>query len=259
MPEIISSRMRVEDVDAYSQYLLHSPSEITFVLREAAQKGCMITVYFDAGQSFFLTSVLDVSPQGVVLDYGSDETVNQRALRADRLICLTSINRVKVQFALHGIAMAQYDGRPAFSSHLPENLLRLQRREFFRVSTPIANPVKCDIPITHDTESGSGTLLQIPLIDISVGGMGLMATLEQRGFFAPGRALEGCVLSLPGEAQIVMKLEIRDAFEITTRSGGRHIRVGCEYCDLRVSALNIIQRYISRLERERKARISGME
>ncbi|MDR0528433.1 MAG: flagellar brake protein [Zoogloeaceae bacterium] len=257
MPNTATLKMQLEDVDIYSQYLLRSPAEIAYVLREIMQKGCMVTVYFDNGHSFFLTSILEVSPQGLILDYSNDETVNQRALQSDRLICLTSVNRIKIQFALSGCSRTQYENRTAFSCLFPETLLRLQRREFFRVNTPVANPIKCDIPIRR--AGASGTILQIPLIDISVGGMGLMATTEQADFLESGIIVEDCLLAIPEEAQITMALKVRDAFEISTRSGSKYIRVGCEYHNLKPNSLNIIQRYITRLERERKARISGME
>ncbi|MCL2022394.1 MAG: flagellar brake protein [Betaproteobacteria bacterium] len=256
MQEHASPNMHLEDTDIYSQYLLHSQTEIVFVLRDAMKRGCMLTAYFDAGESFFLTSILAVSPEGVTLDYGGDEAVNQRALRTSRLVCLTSIDRVKVQFALNGLTGIQYEGRPAFFSALPETLLRLQRREYFRVGTPIANPVKCDIPI-HKAD-GSDMVFQIPLIDISAGGIGLSATTEQVTFFEPNRVMEGCLLFLHDGTEITMSLVVRSAFEVTTRSGLRYIRVGCEYQDLRASLLNIIQRYITRLERERKIRLAGM-
>jgi c-di-GMP-binding flagellar brake protein YcgR len=252
-----SHQLELEARDAHGQYLLHSQTEIRFVLRDVLNKGCMLTVYFDMGQSFFLTSLLDVNPNGIVLDYGSDENVNQRALRAPRLICTTSVDRVKVQFALAGLRTVQFEGRPAFASALPAELLRLQRREYFRVSTPIAKPLCCELPI-HAGE-GEESILQLPLLDISAGGLGLMANTGQVAFFDSGRVFESCVLPLPEEAPIRLTLRVRNVFEVTNRVGSRYIRVGCEYLDVLGLPLNHIQRYITRLERERKARENGLE
>jgi c-di-GMP-binding flagellar brake protein YcgR len=248
--------IRTEDMGIYSQYLLRSRTEIVFVLREAMKKGCMLSAYFDSGGSFFLSTILAVSPEGIVLDYGGDEEVNQRALQASRLVYLTNVERIKVQFSLNGLTKIQHEGRPAFFSPLPEMLLRLQRREYFRVGTPIADPVKCDIPIRR--EDGSGMVLQVPLVDISAGGVGLNVATEQMAFFEPDRVLEGCLLFLQDGTQISMALVVRNAFEVTTRSGLQYTRVGCEYQDLRTSSLNIIQRYITRLEQDRRVRFAGM-
>ncbi|MCL2076296.1 MAG: flagellar brake protein [Betaproteobacteria bacterium] len=256
MQENVSTSMNPEDTDIYSQYLLHSQAEIVFVLRDAMKRGCMLTAYFDEGESFVLTSILAASPEGVILDYGGDAEVNQRVLQAPRLLCLTSVERVKVQFALNGLTAVRHENRPAFFSVLPDTLLRLQRREYFRIGTPIANPAKCNIPI-HNAD-GSGATLQIPLIDISAGGVGLSVTTEQVMFFEPNQVMEDCMLSLHDGTKIPASLIVRNAFEVTTRSGLRYTRVGCEYQDLHISSLNIIQRYITRLEQDRKIRLAGM-
>jgi len=255
-PETSRSQLELEEADAYNQYLLHSPTEIAFVLRTAMQKGCMMTVFFDMGQSFFLTSLVAVSPQGLILDYGSDEEINQRAQKATRLVCTTSVDKVKVQFALSGLTLITHEGRPAFKSALPESLLRLQRREYFRVSTPIANPLKCKVAI--DTEEGE-QILDFPLLDISAGGVGLMVSTEQAAYFSRGTQFKQCLLNLPDDGPIKMDLEVRNAFDVTTRSGNHYTRVGCEFVNLPGLLLTMIQRYITRLERERKARLSGLE
>ncbi|GHU42284.1 flagellar brake protein YcgR [Betaproteobacteria bacterium] len=248
--------MELEARDVHSQYLLHSQTEIRFVLRDVLNRGCMLTMYFDQGQSFFLTSLLEVSNSGIVLDYSSDETVNVRASRAASLICTTSVDRVKVQFALSGLRVVQFENKPAFASALPVELLRLQRREYFRVSTPIAKPLCCTVPLVVDNEP---FLLQLPLLDISAGGFGLMANTDQVKFFESGRFFEDCVLPLPDTAPIHLNMRVRNVFEVTNRVGSRYIRVGCEYLDLPGLPLNHIQRYITHLERERKARENGLE
>ncbi|MDR1890308.1 MAG: flagellar brake protein [Zoogloeaceae bacterium] len=252
-----SHPLELEAHDDHSEYLLFSQTEIRFVLREVLNKGCMLTVYFDLGQSFFLTSLLEVNVNGIVLDYGSDEATNRRALRAPRLICTTSVDRIKVQFALSGLREIQFEGRAAFASSLPTELLRLQRREYFRVSTPIAKPLCCEMPVI--AENGEQSTLQLPLLDISAGGLGLMANTCQVDFFDPGRVFEDCVLPLPDEAPIHLNMRVRNVFEVTNRVGSRYIRVGCEYLDVPGLPLNHIQRYITHLERERKARENGLE
>jgi len=92
----------LEQPEDYSQYLLHSKSEILAVLRTLVQKGSMITVHFDQGHSFFLTSAIALSADNreMILDVGSNEEMNNRALRAKKLIFTTLIDKVKIQFSL---------------------------------------------------------------------------------------------------------------------------------------------------------------
>ena len=51
---------------------------------------------------------------------------------------------------------------------------------------------------------------------------------------------------------------VRSVFESVTRTGVKSKRAGCEFVKLPGSMLTLIQRYIIKVERERKARESGL-
>ena len=257
-PEQTPPRFELEQNNDYSKFLLYSKSEIVFVLRSLIQKGAMVTVYFDQGKSFLLTSLLALTQDNseFILDIGSDHEMNSKALETDKLIFTTSIDKVKIQFSINKLSGTTYDGRPAFCGALPETLLRLQRREYFRLSTPIASPIKCIIPMKR--ADGSALTVEAPLLDISGGGVGLMVHPEQSGLYQAEMAFKDCKISLPDEGLLVTTLRVRNSFEVTTKSGSHYVRVGCEFLDLQGSRLTMIQRYITRIERERKARMSGM-
>jgi c-di-GMP-binding flagellar brake protein YcgR len=57
---------------------------------------------------------------------------------------------------------------------------------------------------------------------------------------------------------VITTLEVRNVFEITLRNGTRVTRAGCQFANLAGPMLTLIQRYIIKVERERKARESGM-
>jgi c-di-GMP-binding flagellar brake protein YcgR len=257
-PEHTPPRFELEQDDEYSKFLLYSKTEILSILRALIQRGAMLTVYFDQGKSFLLTSLLALSPDNgsFTLDLGSDHEMNSKALLAEKLIFTTQIDKVKIQFSLSKLSATTHDGRAAFRGVLPETLLRLQRREYFRLSTPIASPIKCIIPMKR--EDGSAQVVEAPLLDISGGGVGLMVHPEQSGLYATEMTFRDCRISLPEEGLLVTTLRVRNAFDVTARNGSHHIRVGCEFVDLQGSRLTLIQRYITHIERERKARLSGM-
>lgn len=258
VPEQSPPQFELEQPDDYSQYLLHSKSEIVAVLRSLVQKGALITVYFDQGKSFLLTSMLalNADSESFVLDLGSNEEMNQRALQASKLILTTVVDKVKIQFSLNSLNSAQYDGRSAFAGTIPGTLLRLQRREYFRLSTPIASPIKLSTTIRR--ADNSALQVSLPLLDISGGGVGLMVATDQAQLLERGDTLNDCRLMLPDEGLLVTSLCVRNMFDVTTRSGTRYVRVGCEYVGLTSARLAMVQRYITRMERERKARLNGL-
>ena len=258
VPDQPPPQFELEQPDDYSQYLLHSRSEILAVLRSLIQKGALITVYFDQGKSFLLTSMLALNAdnQGLVLDLGSNAEMNERALKAEKLILTTVVDKVKIQFSLSTLEATQYDGRSAFFGRIPDTLLRLQRREYFRLATPIANPIK--LATTIRRADNSALQVSLSLLDISGGGVGLMVATDQAKLLERGNTLNECRLTLPDEGLLVTSLCVRNMFDVTTRSGTRYVRVGCEYVGMTSARLAMVQRYITRVERERKARLSGL-
>lgn len=241
--------------DQYSQYLLHSKSEIAAVLKGLVDHVAQITMTFNEGRDMVLTSLVSYDDDDVVLDYGASSEMNRRALEAEKLFCVSQIDKVKIQFLLRGLFKTEADGRPAFSARRPDNVLRLQRREYFRLSTPIARPIKCLIPVVLPT--GAKQMADAVIVDISGGGMGLLNPPAMVPF-ETGMEFPGCRFDLPEVGTVTATLVVRSVYETTTRSGGKNRRAGCEFKNLPGPMMTLIQRYIIKMERERKARESGM-
>lgn len=249
----------LDQVDMYGKYMLSSRLDILFVLRAMLKHGCMATVYFDHGKSFFLTTLLAVNEENnsLTIDVGSDPVTNRAAGEASSLIVTASLERVKIQFLLAGLHPVTFEGNPAFRAALPAHVLRLQRREYFRLETPVANPIHCQITIGG--EEGSTRAHSLPLLDISGGGVGLMADNQLAPLCKVGTLLLNSRFELPEEGVVSATLCVRSAFGVTTRNGHTFTRLGCEFVNLPGTRLTMIQRYITRIERERKARLAGLE
>lgn len=142
----------LEQSDTYGRYMLYSRTEIIFILRSMLKKGSMATIYFNHGKHFFLTALIDLDDRSntLIIDRGGDEEINQWAIKADRLLCTANLDKVKIQFSLQGLKQVQYDGQPAFAAKMPESMLRLQRREYFRLDTPQGNPIICQAKATKE-------------------------------------------------------------------------------------------------------------
>jgi len=233
--------------DDASKYLVESGKEIAYILRAIMQKGERVTAHFNHGNDLILTTIIDVSLEdGVVLDYGASEALNRKLLNASKIIFITSQDKVRVQFTASDVEKISYEGRPAFKIRLPDSLIKLQRREYFRLATPISKPLACTFPL----ESGDNASLTI--VDISIGGVGVMN--PPKGFqFEIGKTYQGCYFVLPDLGTIVTTLQIRNAFEITMKNGTRAMRAGCMFINLPGTMQSMIQRYIIKLERERRA------
>ncbi|MDE2600360.1 MAG: flagellar brake protein [Rhodocyclaceae bacterium] len=240
-------------LDQYSEYLLHSPRDILAVLRQVADQADLITLYFNSGKDFLLTTLLAVNDRELLLDRGSSADMNRRALEADKIFCITRHDKVKLQFILPGVRETRHEGRSVFVAILPETLLRLQRREYFRLHTPIARPLICRIPVVMT--DGSVDIYAHNVIDISLGGLSLQVGDVP---FVAEQEWHDCTIDLPQIGIVNATLKVLNFYAGTLRNGQPSTRVGCQFVDMPATSQNLIQRYIVRTERERKARESGL-
>lgn len=234
--------------DDFSKFSVNWKKEIVFILRAIMEKNELLSAHFDHGRNFILTSILDVDAddEELILDVGSDDALNSRILGSDRIVFVTSHDKVKVQFSASRIEKTRFEGRDAFRVALPESLIKLQRREYFRVTTPIANPLKCIVPIDKERRVG------MVVVDISIGGIGVVLPHTETAI-EKGMTFQGCHLELPDIGNISATLIIRSVFETTLRNGQPSKRAGCEFVDLSANMQSMIQRYIIKIERERRA------
>lgn len=240
---------------AYPQFLLRERAEILFVLKSLMNCRAQITAFFDEGKEMLLTAIVAVAEDHLILDPGPSRETNLKALAAPKHFCVTSLDKVRVQFILRGLVETEFGGRPAFRAALPEEVLRLQRREFYRLELPVMRPLYCRMPIP--LPEGKLALHEAQVLDLSCGGVGLSAPREPLPF-AAGMRFADCRLELPEVGFITATIEVRHLFEVTLRNGTRLRRAGCAFLDLPGPQMTLIQRYIIKVERERKARAAGL-
>ena len=241
--------------DEFSQYMLNSKSEMFAVFRGMVEHVSQITMFFNEGRDMVLTSMISYNDKGISLDLGASSEMNRKALEAKKLFCVTQLDKVKIQFILRGVRRVETAGGPAFFAVLPESVLRLQRREYYRLATPIAHPLKCFITLPPAAD-GKRRVIEASIGDISGGGVGVISVPLDVPLEA-GLEL-GCKLDLPEVGTVTGTVVIRSVFDSVTRSGVKSRRAGCEFVKLPGAMLTMIQRYIIKVERERKARESGM-
>lgn len=222
---------------------LADPAEVHAVLREIVERRPLVTLYLNDGAEFIVTSILqvDVERGEIVLDHGANEVVNGHVLSASRLTVVTMLDHIKVQFHVARAREAPFERLPAFRAPIPDRVLRLQRRDAYRVKVPV------------------GTWLRVPqgdrehtlrVLDLSVGGLAAVASSDVLDP-APGTVLRECTLGMPGEPPITIDLEVRYALLYAATAGARVSRFGCKFVDLPGSAATWLQRVVLYIERHR--------
>ncbi|MBK7646604.1 MAG: flagellar brake protein [Betaproteobacteria bacterium] len=248
----------IDHPDEYAQYFLSNPREISFYLNLLVKRGCLVSAHIDAGQQFFLTAMVAVDEEKgeILIDPAQIETLNTAAGAARQITLAANLDRVKVQLRLGAMRESQFDGRRALSTDIPRTILRLQRREFFRLEPPLGSPIGCQIAL--NTLGTNVRTFEPRVTDISGGGVSLSAPTNLAEACQPGTVFKDCRLDLPGEGVLLVNLRVRKLVEISANTGIHNLRIGCEFVNLPGTRLAMIERYITRIERERKARDSGL-
>ena len=241
--------------DELEKYTLRSARQILQLLQDLITHRCLITAHTGGGHSF-MTAVLKVDEERarVVLDPSPDPQANRRALAAPRLTCATQLDGIRIQFPLLGLSEGQDKGRPAFFAPLPTEMLRLQRREFYRLQVPLAHALNC--LLRAEDLARKPVEVSARVIDIGAGGVAVVVPAGAAEFVIGG-VLPACRLALPDGDPIELELEVRNLNRQTQRNGTEQLRVGLRFAALPRTADTRIQRYIFKTERELNAKARG--
>lgn len=232
-----------EDVD----FLLHSPAEISNILKTISARNTRSAIYFEQGKSFFLTMLLAVNNDGVWIDPAARSLDNQRLLESDEIIFVSSHNNTKVQFVANEARLAPYAERNALFVPLPQKLLRLQRRDYFRLAANPQHPLKC---VIHPERNPLHIKHEVSVVDISIGGLSLICPEKELRFF-PGNIYPNCEINLPEIGTLTATLEVKNTFEIPGRHGKSNRRAGCVFVKPDRETTLPLQRYVSQMQCQR--------
>ncbi len=228
-------------------FMVYARVEIIAMLRQLMQHNVLVSAYYDKNQGCAVTALLAVNPdfEELVFDLPSEAYAARKLLASEGVIFVAFVESIKMQFTVTGAAPTQHDGKPAFRVRLPEQVLRLQRRDYFRVKTPIAKPAHCLVPMSEDNQRYE----KLRMLDISVGGCALQTSAE-RFALKSGQDLNGCILDLPGIGGINVNIKVRHV-EPMQRDPAQ-LRAGCEFVNVAPQARLNLQRYVNKLDAEQR-------
>jgi c-di-GMP-binding flagellar brake protein YcgR len=233
-------------VDDVGPYLIHSRREIMVLLRRLTEKRELVRMIFSEGEEAIATAVLDVSENSVIIDSAPDAEQLLRVLASGSISFDTALERIRIAFFATRIEPCMHDGLPALRIPLPETMVRLQRREHYRVLTP-----RCSIQMEQE---GGPPPVSFAVQNVSAGGIAL---IDDEQVLDAGRGAEygNCELMLPGAQSVIVTLCVMNCCDITLYNGRTARRIGCAFVNPNAAMLALVQRYVSKVERDQHARM----
>lgn len=230
-----------------SDFTIRNRKEIIFILDDLAKQRPALTLTAKDGTST-LTAVLgvDVDDNCVYFDIGPSEKTNEHILNSEDLRFSTQTG-VRVRWHAAGITLVELQDGMAFSIEIPEEIVRIQRREYFRLSTP-----RGDKGLICKIQLGETGVMNVPVVDMSVGGVGLSLRGEIPPAFQKGSVLQGCSIEFPAVGAVSFSLKVCGIFSSNKTASGEQVHhLGTEFVSLGRGASNVVQRYMIQLESER--------
>jgi c-di-GMP-binding flagellar brake protein YcgR len=228
------------------RYWLYSKFEIDALIARLCDERVPMTVYWGRDGEFAVTQIMKVDAvrNEVQFDLPSQPLQQSQLLDAVELVCVAFIESVKLQFTVEAPRRSSSGGFPTFVSALPDRVLRLQRREYYRVRTPENLSASCLVPYSGDQAQYES----LRVLDVSVGGLAMLAYPRH---FDPSvvNVIDRCYLDLPGVGTVTVRMRVA---HLATSADGQSRRCGCEFVDLSPQARMMLQRYVHRLDVEQR-------
>ncbi|WP_426190435.1 flagellar brake protein [Massilia sp. DWR3-1-1] len=243
-------------MENWHDFEVGSRREVVAILRAIADKNQLVRMLVQGENDVCVTSILHVDADAgtLVLDRSINAEQNARIVQARRISFETSLDKIRILFASESVRETIHVDGAALVLDLPATMIRLQRREFYRMSTPVSTPLRVTIPIPYELGGGNAVL---PLSDISCGGVCVFDNKFVLGNTI-GKNYENCRIELPDIGMVATTLQVRNSIDMTLLNNKANRRLGCQFLDMSRASAAAVQRYITRLERERNARIAGL-
>jgi len=141
-----------------------------------------------------------------------------------------------------------YEDYVAFRVPWPEAVLRMQRRESYRL--PLSATATATLLPGADAD---GRTLRV--LDLSAGGLALAVPDDAIHGFQPGTRLPPCRLQLGDAEPVPVAVEVAWTARDGVRGNTAWWRAGCRFAELPAALEQQLMQYIFRIERQRNARL----
>lgn len=229
---------------------VHSRTEILYLLRSIQQRKLLVNLDLPDSRQIIVTAIIAIneSDNTLILDSARGDALNHELMSGTGADFITQLEGVTISFATGPVTLCEYEKLPALRIALPKSLIRLQRREHFRVQLPVTHPFKCIVPSTVEDEPEPITA---HIVDIGCGGVALA---ERGGRLGPetGRILADCRILLADTDPLTISLEVRNSAQIRLPNGAFQTRLGCKFIDLPHGMATRLQRFVMTIERTQR-------
>jgi len=243
-----------------ANFTLKIPAEITRKLNIILKQNSLITVSFNEGQSFFLSTLLDIDTkkQKMSLDFASDDHINKQVIKASKITFETNVGGVSVSFSLDKVSKPMIGGSKAFTLSFPTEMVWLERRAFYRIKTPIQNAPRCKFQLLKSDELGNETSYpcNFELYNLSLTGIAFIYDPDQyeTDILQGVKDIPNVSITLPEIGRFSTDLTIKHQHPQKISEPDKVQIIGAKFKTLPGAIESQLQRYMLLVERKKRSK-----
>lgn len=230
-----------------SAFLIHSPEQIISKLSILLKNKCLLTVYYGENDNSFITTLLDINikTNSLIFYHSPKEESIKELLDSPVITFRTEYLGIKVAFDTIQLEKIQYEGLSVFAISIPDSLLWIEAREFYRVKPPVSKSGYCQLTLKDQKP------INLKLYDISLIGFSILTDSKEVSDLMPlNSSFEQCKLILADKGEGIISFEILNKVLINPEDSNRIEKIGCKFTCIKPAFEDTIQRYMGEIERE---------
>jgi len=243
-----------------ANFTLKNPSEITRKLNIILKQNSLITVSFNEGQSFFLSTLLDIDTkkQKMSLDFASDDHLNKQVIKASTITFETNVGGVAVNFVLDKVSIPMISGGKAFTLKFPTEMVWIERRAFYRMKAPLQNTPTCKFQLLRADELGNETTYpcNFEIYDLSLTGISFIYDPAQysHDILEDIKNIPNVSITLPELGRFSTDLSLKHQHPQKISEPDKVQIIGAKFKSLPGAIESQLQRYMLLIEREKRSK-----
>ena len=242
-------------MDDIAKYLVRNPKQVINYLKMLSAERCLISAGFgESDKDTFLTAIMDIDEKNktITIDCGPKEYLNKKLLDSAIIKCSTEYKGITVQFEGRKVKKAGDPSQPAFTIPLPGSIFWVQRRQFYRVKSPLFKESSCAVTL-KDTKTQEEKTVKLKIHDISASGFSVLNDFSEfSSQLIPSAEFANCKLILEGVEEQTISFQIQHKSPLNPNKPDKTERIGCSINNVSPRVESTIIRYMQAIEREIK-------
>ncbi|WP_341327349.1 flagellar brake protein [Methylotuvimicrobium sp. KM2] len=230
-----------------SDHIVRDQRQIINHLALLINEKTLINLNIGNNESFITTLIaIDTDTHSLLFDLSPKEYQNRQLPDTSNAVFRTVLSGIKIKFEGKDIAKTHYQGDDVFAMPIPESMLWLQRRQFYRIKSPISKT-------SHLKLSVKDQVIPLRLYDISIPGFSLLNDSEPLNqILTPGKIFKNCRLVLDGLGEGEIEFIVLYRIPLNPNKPDKTMKIGCRLTLISPAFESCIQRYMQQIERELK-------